>query len=185
MRKNTWLSKAIAVILSVSLLTTGAGISYADEEVATPSSPAIEAGNNDGVPKQDQSTAADNKEAVENKETANAEVTEDQESTASKTEVPAEEAAPESRTLQDPRASVTITNILQLATLFPDENFRTVVFEAVKDGQDGAVGSTVEEALANFTGDIKANKKGITKAEGLQYLQKATSVDLRHNEIEE
>lgn len=79
----------------------------------------------------------------------------------------------------------TIKSADDLEGLFPDSKFRELVFEAVKDGQDEASGTDLEDALANFNGTISANKKGIKDVQGLQYLRKATEVRLEHNEISE
>ncbi len=61
---------------------------------------------------------------------------------------------------------VTITDEGQLAAMFPDESFRHVVFEAVKDGQKNASGATVEEAVNNFTGFVYANGDDLVDAGG-------------------
>ena len=79
--------------------------------------------------------------------------------------------------------TVTITDASQLEPYFPDANFRAAVFAAVRDGNDGAEGTDVVDALANFLGDVKAKKKGITNVTGLDLLRKANIVNLEHNEI--
>lgn len=81
--------------------------------------------------------------------------------------------------------TVTVTDASQLEPYFPDANFRAVVFEAVRDGADGAEGATIEEAIHNFSGEVEADKKGIKDVHGIEHLLKATSVSLKHNEIEE
>lgn len=68
---------------------------------------------------------------------------------------------------------------------FQDAAWRTAVFNAVKDGQDGASGATLYEALANFTGDVDAKKLGITDVHGIDLLRKANTVDVSHNEIKD
>lgn len=86
---------------------------------------------------------------------------------------------------------VTITDEGQLATMFPDESFRHVVFEAVKDGQGNASGATVEEAVNNFTGFVYANGddlvddggQRITDAHGIEHLLNAALVDVTYNMI--
>lgn len=82
-----------------------------------------------------------------------------------------------------PKGVVEITDIGQLEGIFPDEILREYVFEAVRDGQDGCSGATIEDALANFHGDIKAVNKGIKKIDGLQFLRKANILNLQKNEI--
>lgn len=86
---------------------------------------------------------------------------------------------------------VTITDEGQLAAMFPDESFRHVVFEAVKDGQGNASGATVEEAVNNFTGFVYANGddivddggQRITDAHGIEHLLNAALVDVTYNMI--
>ena len=86
---------------------------------------------------------------------------------------------------------VTITDEGQLAAMFPDESFRHVVFEAVKDGQKNAVGATAEEAVNNFTGFVYANGddlvdaggQRIADAHGIEYLLNAALVDITYNMI--
>lgn len=85
--------------------------------------------------------------------------------------------------------SVTIENESDLQTFFPDTIFRKAVFNAVKNGQDNAVGIDVKDALANFEGEIHAsgrNKsydKKIKDVTGIDLLRKAKIVDLSYNEI--
>lgn len=86
-------------------------------------------------------------------------------------------------------APVTITDETMLLPYFPDEAFRGAVFAAVK----GNTGDSIEDILANYTGSILAEKKGIKSIKGFQYLKNAGLrpteddsegvVDLRHNEI--
>ena len=89
----------------------------------------------------------------------------------------------------------TITSESQLKGIFPDPTLRTIVFGAVKNGAKGAKGTDIWDALANFTGNIDAmgpyaGKPGhgmdlIEKAEGIQYLRNAGTVDIRFNDIED
>ncbi len=89
--------------------------------------------------------------------------------------------------------NVTITSDSQLLTLrdvynvqcFTDDAWRRVVFNAVMNGQDNAIGTSIEDAINNFTGDIKANKKGIVNVRGIDLLRNANKIDLRHNEIKD
>ncbi len=95
-------------------------------------------------------------------------------------------AAPSARA-----ADVTITDEGQLADLFPDPSFRKVVFEAVKDGAEGAKGTSVEDALAHFTGFIYANgydlvEEGMSKIKdihGIECLSSVTYVDFSDNDV--
>lgn len=75
--------------------------------------------------------------------------------------------------------TVTINDENQLAELFPDAAFRSVVFEAVK----GSSGSSVEEVLRNYTGNIDAASKGINSIKGIEYLRNAGTVDFSFNNI--
>lgn len=88
--------------------------------------------------------------------------------------------------------AVKITDISQLESLFPDVLFRQAVFDAVRDGADGAVGTDVEDALNNFLGVVKYNKSNATPADqkikdihGIQYLRNAELVSLKYNEIKD
>ena len=87
-------------------------------------------------------------------------------------------------------ATTQITDVSQLETLIPDPIFRQAVFDAVKNGADGAEGNTIEEALYNFRGTVKYNKSGATPSDqkikdvhGIQYLRNAELVSLKYNEI--
>ncbi len=84
-----------------------------------------------------------------------------------------------------------LTDVSQLENYFVDETFRTIVYNALQSA--GLVGATVPEAagktipeiLAMYTGDIKANGKGIRSAFGLQYLTSVETVNLSDNIIED
>lgn len=86
--------------------------------------------------------------------------------------------------------TVQITDIEQLVPYVPDAIFRQAVFDAVKDGADGAEGADVEEALYNFRGTVLYNKSNATPSDqkikdvhGIQYLRNAQLVSLKYNEI--
>lgn len=91
--------------------------------------------------------------------------------------------------------TVTITDIHQLDSFFHDATFQQKVFDAVKDGQEGAVGTTVEEALGNFYGRIDASgmvddesvdpkdPRNIQDAWGMQFLRSAAQVNITYNNI--
>ena len=81
--------------------------------------------------------------------------------------------------------TVQITDIEQLVPYVPDAIFRQAVFDAVKDGADGAEGADVEEALYNFRGTVLYNKSNATPSDqkikdvhGIQYLRNAQLVSL-------
>lgn len=84
-----------------------------------------------------------------------------------------------------------ITSEEQLTSLFPDAIFRKAVFDAVKDGQDNAKGATLEEALANFRGDItysgkdKKDDEKIKSVQGMQYLRRVNTLNVPENEIKD
>lgn len=80
-------------------------------------------------------------------------------------------------------APYTITAESELEALFPDAAFRAIVFEAVKNGKNNAIGTDLVDALLHFDGSINAAKKGIQDVHGLEYLRHAETVDLNHNEI--
>ena len=61
--------------------------------------------------------------------------------------------------------TVQITDIEQLVPYVPDAIFRQAVFDAVKDGADGAEGADVEEALYNFRGTVLYNKSNATPSD--------------------
>lgn len=87
-------------------------------------------------------------------------------------------------------ADMQITSIDQLEPFVPDDIFRQAIFDAVKNGADGAEGKDVVEALYNFRGTVKYNKSSTTPSDqkikdvhGIEYLRNAELVSLKYNEI--
>lgn len=76
-----------------------------------------------------------------------------------------------------------------LKAAFPDAKLRKVVFDAIVDWEDDTgetcAGADIEEALARFTGDIKASNKGIKDITGVRLLVNAGTVNLSRNEIKD
>ncbi len=79
-------------------------------------------------------------------------------------------------------ASVTLTSADDLIPLIPDNNLRTVVYNALVD-EGITTGADFGDILGQFRGTLRASNKGITDIRGLQYLINAEEVILSKNLI--
>ncbi|BAK43353.1 Cna B-type domain-containing protein [Eggerthella sp. YY7918] len=217
MSTQTRTSKVLGIVLSVTLAFSGIGTAFATQGGSSENSPlpfapsAEDTGELEGSFTPEQSPSGENQDAGFSDGTKTPGSATNEALTGETSENGSEDSdigigsdkdvagvaiTAGAATQASPRAgNVTITDINQLKSFFPDPTFRTIVFAAVKNGQKNAVGTSVEDALANFTGNILAQgpyggKSGhgmalINDIHGIQCLRNAGSVDFRFNNVED